>query len=167
MARVAFSTFAILREAGGHPQVQGFLDRIGPVFRAAAAAPGFLAGPIGNGAIAPPFLDPTRHDLEASTLTLWVDLHSVWAFSYRGVHAEALRHRGDWLVEPAWPTYVAWWVDDDHMPDWPEAAERFQHLHDHGPTAFAFTFKRPFGADGAPLTQRDVTTPAHAPGTGL
>ncbi|MDB5060154.1 MAG: domain containing protein [Chloroflexi bacterium] len=165
MARVAFSTFGIMREKSGHPQVQGFLDRISATFAAADAAPGFLGGPDRNGALAPSFLDPALRDQEASTVSLWEDLHSVWAFAYRGLHAEALQHRREWFGEPAWPNYVAWWVEDDHMPSWPEAAERYQHLHDHGSTAFAFTFKKPFGADGGPLTQRDVTTPAQTSGS--
>ncbi|HVA89305.1 MAG TPA: DUF3291 domain-containing protein [Chloroflexota bacterium] len=166
MACVAFGTFGIMREKSGHPQVQDFLDRGGPIFGAADAASGFLGGYgfVGglddSGGIAPSFLDPARHAQEASTLTLWADLHSVWAFSYQGLHAEALQQRSDWFLEPAWPSYVAWWVDDDHMPSWSEAAERYQYLHEYGPTAFAFTFKKPFDADGGSLTQRDVTTPA-------
>jgi hypothetical protein len=89
---------------------------------------------------------------------------SGWIFSYKGLHAEALQHRSDWFLEPAWPRYVAWWADDDYLPDWSEAAERYQYLYEHGPTTFAFTFKQPFDADGRPLTQRDVTTPVQTAG---
>ena len=59
-----------------------------------------------------------------------------------------LSKRKEWFVPPEWPTYVAWWVDDDHQPDWVEAAERHEHLHDKGPTPHAFTFKTAFTPTG-------------------
>jgi hypothetical protein len=43
-----------------------------------------------------------------------------------------LRRRKEWFRKPQWPTYVAWWVSDDHVPTWAEAVERCEHLHDHG-----------------------------------
>jgi Domain of unknown function (DUF3291) len=162
MARVAFTTFAIMREKAGHPQVQGFLDRIQATFAAAHTFPGYLGSPESTGQdyLAPTFFDPATHAEEASTLSLWSDLHAVWAFAYSGLHADALRQRSAWFLKPAWPSYAAWWVADDHMPTWPEAAQRLQHLHEHGPTSFAFTFKQPFDVEGRPLTPRDVTSPA-------
>ncbi len=83
------------------------------------------------------------------TLSLWRDLESVFAFAYFGVHAEALSHGRDWFVKPEWPSYVAWWVADDHRPDWSEAKTRLEQLHDNGPSPQAFSFKSPFGPDGA------------------
>ena len=75
----------------------------------------------------------------------------MFAFAYRGAHAESLRHRKEWFVEPAWPTYAAWWIDDDHIPTWEEAMERVNALYHRGPTPFAFTFKQPYDADGRPM----------------
>jgi len=43
MARVAFFTFGILREAQGHPQVQGFFDRVTRTFETAEQSDGFIA----------------------------------------------------------------------------------------------------------------------------
>ena len=34
----------------------------------------------------------------SSTLSLWVDIESLMAFTYSGIHAEALRHASDWFV---------------------------------------------------------------------
>ena len=79
------------------------------------------------------------------------DLESAFAFAYAGVHAEALSRRKEWFLAPAWPTYVAWWVPDDHTPDWHEATARHEHLHDNGPSPYAFDFKHPFGPDGNPV----------------
>ena len=45
-----------------------------------------------------------------STLSLWRDLTALMAFSYSGIHAEAMRHGREWFVKPTWPGYVLWWV---------------------------------------------------------
>lgn len=49
-----------------------------------------------------------------------------------------------------WPAYVLWWVGTNHRPNWHEAVERFELLHDRAPTPEAFTFKVPFDAEGLP-----------------
>jgi Domain of unknown function (DUF3291) len=41
-----------------------------------------------------------------------------------------------------------WWVPVGHRPSIPEAQERVAHLRQHGPTPFAFTFKRAFPSPG-------------------
>lgn len=151
MTQLAFYTFGILREPKGHPQVQGFFDRIKAAFEAAEGTHGCLDRR-GNRPpeFGPRFYDPAADAGAPQTLSVWADLESVFAFAYRGPHAEALRGRKEWFVEPQWPTYAAWWVADDHLPTWQEAAERLEHLHDHGATPFAFSFKQAFDPEGRP-----------------
>jgi hypothetical protein len=160
MAKVAFFTFGILREARGHPQVQGFYDRNARTFEAAERSDGFIGRSTRDPAtgqhrwgeqVAPRFFREDEHGGAPRTLSLWEDLESVFAFAYSGVHAEALSRRKEWFLSPAWPTYVAWWVPDDHTPDWHEARVRHEHLHDHGPSPYAFDFQHPFGPDGNPV----------------
>jgi hypothetical protein len=135
----------------GHPQVQGFFDRSAAVFESAEGADGFVARrgdrPSGFG---PRFYDPAADGDAPQTLSVWMSLESVFAFAYGGRHAEALRGRAEWFRESHWPTYAAWWVTDDQMPTWQEAAERLEHLHDRGPGPFAFSFKQAFDAAGLP-----------------
>ncbi|MGI8477058.1 MAG: DUF3291 domain-containing protein [Thermomicrobiales bacterium] len=167
MPRVAFVTFGILREAGGHPQVQGFYDRNMAVFAASGSSHGHIGhhgdahvdlrsynvgvegdrfGAYSTGR----FVTPEFAGREAQTLSVWTDLDAVFAFAYGALHLEALRLRTDWFLRPDWPTYAAWWVADDHWPDWREANARLEHLHDHdhGASAFAFDFRSPYDPDG-------------------
>jgi len=51
-------------------------------------------------------------------------------------------------AKPTWPLYVLWWVAGDRVPEWCEAVERLEHLHDHGTTAEAFDWEMPFDAAG-------------------
>lgn len=151
MARLAFYTFGILRGPEGDPQVQGFFDRDESAGAAAEVAPGFITRYYGRPPeLGPRFFDPAVHPGAPQTLSVWRDLESVYPFAYGGVHGEALRRRKEWFVKPAWPTYAAWWIDDDEEPTWHEAIRRLEHLHDHGPTTFAFSFAAPFDAAGEP-----------------
>jgi hypothetical protein len=162
MTKVAFFTFGILQEAQGHPQVKEFFDRVTRNFETAEQSDGFSGRSTFNPEtsqhswgerVSPRFILGGQHDgtRAPSTLSLWEDLESVFAFAYSGVHAEALSRRKEWFLKPAWPPYVAWWVPDDHTPDWYEATTRHEHLHDYGPSPYAFDFRRPFGSDGNPI----------------
>jgi hypothetical protein len=96
---------------------------------------------------------------QASTLSLWRDIEAVRRFAYNGLHKAALAKRGEWFRRPEWPTYVMWWVADDHTPTWAEACRKLEELHDLGPTPAAFSFKTPFDAEG-----RGVRLPMAAAG---
>ena len=160
MARVAFMTIALLHAPYGDPRVLGFKKRIDANYAAAEASEGFIArstfdekiGEHSWGAIAIPtiFQKEAINERLITTLSLWLDLESVFAYTYSDVHAEALRKRREWFVRRQWPGYVAWWVADDHLPSWQEACARYDKLEREGPAAEAFSFMRPYGSDGQP-----------------
>jgi hypothetical protein len=156
--KLGFLTVGILREPVGHPQVQGFIDRLPGLYRLAENSDGYRDrsirdvgkwlhswGPVELPKCFPPPADETRI---AMTLSLWNDLESVAAFAYHGAHAEALGKRWEWFEKHKLPTYVAWWVPEDHQIDWHEGSTKLEHLHVHGSTAVAFDFERPFLPDG-------------------
>jgi hypothetical protein len=156
---LAIYNFGMFREPAESPSNQGFRDREPANFDAAERAPGFIgrAGYEGEpdreswGVQVFPRFYVERGDGGApSVLSLWVDIESLVAFTYSGVHAEAIRHASDWFLPKNWPPHVLWWVSEGHRPDWREAVARFELLHDRGPTRGAFTFKSPFDANGRP-----------------
>lgn len=153
MAKLAFYTFGILREKKGHPQVQGFWDRVDLVFAQAESSGGFLELDTGRWGdyVSPRFFDPGKHASAPATLSLWKDLESVFAFAYKNIHSEALKLREEWALKPEWPTYAAWWVKDDHFPSRDEACRKLEYLHDNGPGPLVFNFKKPFDKEGNPL----------------
>ena len=137
----------------GHEQVQGFFDRIEAVFEQVDQAEGFIARGDGTWGtcVLPRFVDEGKHASAQVTLSVWTDIESICALAYRGVHGEAFKKRGDWAIKPEWPSYVAWWVADDHYPSHEEACQRLEYLHDHGPSPHAFNFKQPFDEQGQPV----------------
>jgi len=157
--KLAFMTVGLLYEPFGHPRVQGFVDRIPGVYDAADTSDGFIArstrdlntfthswGEI----LAPKCFGMPEGSKVASTLSLWENIESVAAFAYHGAHGEAMSKRKEWFEDISVPEYVAWWVEDGHRIDWKEACERLDHLHENGPTPFAFNFAKPFDQSGAP-----------------
>lgn len=164
--RIALYTFGIFIKPSADPANTSFHARNDANLLAAEAAAGFIArsgydgdpGPLSWGAHCYPRFYTQHSDAHSpSTLSLWTDLESPFAYAYHGLHAEALSHGRDWFLKPiqppakpAWPPYVLWWVAADEQPDWRAAVTRLEHLHDHGPSAFAFSWATPFDAAGQP-----------------
>ncbi|GAA1407894.1 MULTISPECIES: DUF3291 domain-containing protein [Oerskovia] len=178
MPRIAFTTFAILRAPYGEPEVQDFDDMTPATFDEAERSEGFIArakedpgqshlsnfqrdwGVWGTFEV-PRFYTGGRTDeldSRASTLSLWRDLDSVFAFVYTGLHRTALTRRHEWFLKPEWPTYAAWWIADDELPTWKDACQRLEHLHDHGSTPASFTLRQAFTSDGQPTRVRGLAT---------
>lgn len=159
--RLALYTFGVFRLPSADPVNQGFHDRNDDNFRAVELSEGFVArsgyhgepGPESWGRqVFPRFYVERRDGWSPSTLSLWEDLCSPMAFSYGGIHAEALKRGREWFLKPDWPPYVLWWVAPDHVPTWQEGVERHDFLHANGASPFAFDFRRPFDHGGNPAT---------------
>jgi hypothetical protein len=159
--RISFFTLGVLKAPVGDSAVQGFVDRIDNVYAAAEGSAGFVARSFRNlqtwehswGPVMAPKCIPDGLVLNqlAMTVSLWRDLESVAAFAYRGAHGEALSKRGDWFESGPWPSYVAWWVDEGHQPNWSEAVDHIDLLHAQGSTPAAFSFRQPFDSTGTPV----------------
>ena len=160
MSRVAFATGGILRQARGHEQVQGFIDWLQSVFEAAETTEGFIDRSRwekeGGDRVDPHFFDKNKHGFVAPTLSVLVDLLSVYAFAYNGRHAEALSHRKDWFSMLYWPAYVVWGGSDDHGPTWEEAWERLEYLNDNGLSPYAFDYSQTIDDGQAVQLRRNI-----------
>lgn len=155
MTAIALYTFGLLHEEHAHPRNISFGEMVHAVFAHAEGVEGFVWVNMDVWDGFPRLQEPDRLTT-AQTLSLWRDLPSVYHFAYHELHAEALRRRQEWFVKARsrWPTYVTWWVADDHRPTWPEAAERLERLYDQGATPHAFDFTHPYDAEGRPMQLR-------------
>ncbi|AYG60678.1 DUF3291 domain-containing protein [Rhizobium jaguaris] len=143
------------------PAVEGFLLREAANFEAAARAQGFIGRsgydgepdlPCWGKQVFPRFIEGSGFATAPSSLSLWADIESLMAFTYNGVHADALKHARHWNVKQRWPALVLWWVDAAVIPEWKDGVERLERLHDEGASSVAFSFKQPYAAGGHPTT---------------
>jgi hypothetical protein len=140
------------------PVMADFVAALAPVNAAADAAHGFvwrLADESGTGATNIRAFDD---EMMLVNLTVWEDAESLAAFVFTQTdHAVALRRRREWFARPERPMVVLWWVENGHIPDVAEAADRLEHLRANGPTPYAFPFRLPVppppGHGSAPVTR--------------
>jgi len=133
------------------PLLADFVAALDPINRLADESPGFvwrLQTPEGN---ATALVWPADERIIIN-MSVWESVESLSDFVYRSAHTDVMRQRRKWFEQMS--VYMAlWWVPEGHIPTVAEADERIRHLTDHGPTAFAFTFRRPFPPPGA---RRDI-----------
>lgn len=120
----------------------GFAAALEPINALADAAPGFvwrLQDDSGDATAIRAFED----DRMLINLSVWESADALAAFVYRSDHTAVMRRRKQWFETIR--VYLAlWWVPAGHRPTPVEARERIEHLREHGPTPYAFTFKRRF-----------------------
>jgi Domain of unknown function (DUF3291) len=98
-------------------------------------------------------------------LSVWVDLSALRAYVYRSAHASVMRRRREWFERLERVYAALWWVPAGHRPSAAEAVAWLNHLEQHGPTPFAFTFAEPFGPDGLVMPRESVTRDDACPAT--
>ena len=154
---LALYTFGIFKKPAADVANDGFHLRNDPLLKLVDQTHGMIArsgyanepGPESWGTqVYPRFYIEQGDGFSPSTLSIWRDLESVFAFTYFGLHAEALVHGRAWFKKPEWPPYVLWWIKAGEQPTWAEAVLHHEYLHDTGPSAFAFNFKHAFDAEG-------------------
>lgn len=167
MPRFAFLTCLLLKDepdavAGGFGVMRARCEA------AAGEAPGLIAAswrePERFGTRAGPCFagrDPAR--ALSMTLSVWTEPEAVQAYTYGGVHLQALRRRTRWVEVDPFPTHVAWWVEEGPVPDWAAAVKRLERLFLEGNGPEAFTLKGCFGPDGKPWRLDRARVAALAP----
>jgi hypothetical protein len=157
MARIAFLTFGNMVAPYGDPAVEVFESAIEATYDQVDASPGFICHMAdaewipGGDRLRSPFYTGGRSpelDAEATTLSIWADLESVYAFAYSGSHLDAFKRRRESFESGDWPSHVAWWIGDDELPTWEDAFARQQLIHGKGPSPEAFNFRKPYAPDG-------------------
>ena len=73
-------------------------------------------------------------------MSVWASVESLREYTYKSDHVAILRRRKEWFEKPNGAIMALWWVPAGHTPTVSEGQERLQHLQEHGPKPYAFTF---------------------------
>ncbi|MDX2139673.1 MAG: DUF3291 domain-containing protein [Chloroflexota bacterium] len=127
------------------PSMKDFVDNVPRVNQIGIDTPGFvwiLKGDGGDATLLRPFGDDVLINM-----TVWESIDALFQYAYYSDHAQFFRRRAEWFQKAAEAMVVLWWVPAGHQPTLEEADARIQHLRQHGPTPYAFTFKQRFTVD--------------------
>ncbi len=185
MPRLALYTFGVLKSplAGPAPLTRELHERGEAVYRAIGQQPGYLAhaeaadgargahfdldwGVWGEFAV-PAWYDKGRTvdtTALATALSLWTGLSPAFDALYRRPHRAALTRRHDWFQRARHPNHAFWWLPDEVTPTWRDGVSRLRHLHEHGPSPYAFPFPHAFTPEGTPTRDRGAGPGATGPG---
>ena len=134
--------------------VAEFIRAIEAINLLGRSSPGFvwmLTDDDGIGATGQRFPGSEDDERFIVNLTVWEDFESLHHFVTRSGHGMYLRRRREWFEKSPDPTTVLWWVEEGHLPDLVEAAERLERLRSIGPGPGAFDLVTRFAADGSPV----------------
>jgi len=140
---------ALARAPLDSPVMAGFLKAFGDVNWLADQSAGFVwrllpqhghvtFGPLGD-------------DEVIVTLSVWSDFAALQQYVYRSGHALFMQRRNRWFVPIGGFTTAMWWIADGERPTVEDGLARLNQLRDRGPTPSAFSLRRQFSPEGAPV----------------
>jgi Domain of unknown function (DUF3291) len=155
---VAQVNIALAKAPIDAPLMAEFVARLDPVNAVADNFPGFvwrLQGEDGNATAIRAFGD----DRVIVNMSVWESIDHVADFVYRSGHIDVMRRRREWF-DRIRLHMTLWWIPAGHLPSVAEAQQRLAHLREHGPTPYAFTFKRRFLASDDLVINDEIGCPA-------
>lgn len=75
-------------------------------------------------------------------MTVWENIEALFNYTYYSDHTDFFRRRAAWFEKLEFGGMVLWWIPAGHIPTVEEAKARLEYLQQHGPTPYAFTFKK-------------------------
>ncbi|MBK8024330.1 MAG: DUF3291 domain-containing protein [Chloroflexi bacterium] len=131
------------------PQIADFKNALAEINGLAEVSPGFvwrLKDDSGNATGIQVYDDP----LLIVNLTVWETVDDLFRYTYSSDHVDFFRRRGEWFGKLGTSSFALWWQPADSMPPaLDDAKTRLDHLAAHGPTPYAFTFKKRFTVEEA------------------
>lgn len=125
------------------PRVADFINALDEINALAEQTDGFIWRMVGEGNNATDIHFSDTPNLLIN-MSVWRDVESLYHYAYKTQHNDFFRRRREWFKKWDRPSPVLWWIPEGHIPTIDEALERVNHLHEHGPTPYAFNFKQRF-----------------------
>lgn len=129
----------------GDPRVADFYAGLDEINALAEASPGFVWRLVDGDTNNATSLRPFEGDPDMLiNISVWESRDALFDYVYRSAHMDFLRRRREFFL-PLGEVFTAlWWIPEGHTPGIEESVERLEHLREHGPTPYAFTFRNAF-----------------------
>jgi len=143
---LAQANIAYLRAQKDDPLLADYMAELDRINRLADASPGFVWRHFSD------TRDPAQREfadvLVLWNMSVWESVEALHAYTYRSGHAAMYAQRKKWFtdvtVRTGLPSFALWWIEAGRLPTVEEGKAKLRLLGERGPTAEAFTFKRPF-----------------------
>lgn len=124
----------------GDPKVAPFVNALEAVNALAERSPGFVWRLVGADATTRGATDLRLpgDDQTLVNMSVWEDADSLRHYVFNTVHRKFYTRKDEWFQAMDGHHMVLWWVEAGHVPTLEEAAERLNHLKEHGPSEHAF-----------------------------
>jgi hypothetical protein len=136
------------------PAMAGFVAALDPLNAIADATEGFvwrLQTEEGNATAIHAFED----DLMLVNMSVWESIEALADYVYGQDHVAVMRRRREWAERLAEAHLCLWWIPAGSIPTVDEAKDRLEHLREHGPTPYSFSFKKRFSPGEAEVASPD------------
>ncbi|WGM47990.1 hypothetical protein KOAAANKH_02877 [Brevundimonas sp. NIBR10] len=137
------------------PEMADFVAALDNINALAERSSGFVWRLVGDGDDATDVRAEGFDDVLVN-MSVWSGIEPLRQFVYKTAHAAVMARRSKWFPSFGGAYYVLWWIDEGHVPTVAEAVSRLRQLDAEGDGPDAFTFDRPFAADGAPLALPEI-----------
>ena len=127
------------------PIMQEFVDNLDHINALAESSEGFIwrLKDDSNNATQ---LNPYNDEQVIVNISVWKDVQSLSDFVYKTMHTDFLKRRSEWFQKFGQAYFAMWWIEPNDYPTVAEATDRLQHLQDHGPSPYAFNFRKKYVA---------------------
>ena len=125
------------------PIMKDFVDNLDRINKLAESSPGFVWRLKDDSNNATGF-SPYKDDRMIINMSVWEDIESLEAFTYRTVHTDFLKRKKEWFEKLGRPHLALWWVEKGHRPTIEEAIEKINYLEENGPSEQVFSFRKKF-----------------------
>ncbi|HEX2593720.1 MAG TPA: DUF3291 domain-containing protein [Rhizomicrobium sp.] len=130
-----------LKGGKGDPRMADFFANLDRINAMAERMPGFVWRLKAEGTNDATALTMPGDETMALNLTVWESIETLEKFVWQTAHAKIYNRKHEWFETPGAPTFVMWWIEDDHIPTTEEAQGRLDHLIANGSTDYAFGWK--------------------------
>jgi hypothetical protein len=150
--QLAQVNIAHLRAPLDDPLLASFVARLDEINALAEGSPGFVWRHVSDSR------DPSQREYDDPAIlfnmSLWQDIATLHAFTYRTAHAAIFARRTEWFdgaaVSMQLRNMALWWLPVGELPSVADAKDRLARLTAVGPSPFAFTFKQRYDSAGRP-----------------
>lgn len=140
---IAQLNIARMRAPLDDPMMADFVDNLSRINALGENSPGFVwLLKDDSGSNSATEIRPYEDERIIINMTVWETMEALHDYAYYSDHTDFFRRRAEWFEKMDTPTFVLWWVPAGHIPTVDEAKERLEYLTAHGPTPYAFNFKK-------------------------